>query len=75
LDLRLAQWCIAHPPAIKAAPISTSRWMSSPVKASVPAGLAEVAADVDAVADVDACDVVTPPVFAPGGVGGPLPGS
>jgi hypothetical protein len=33
--VRLAQWCIAQPPAMSAAPISASRWMSSPVNASV----------------------------------------
>ncbi len=32
---RLAQWCIAQPPATSAAPISASRWMLMPVIASV----------------------------------------
>jgi len=40
---RLAQCCMAQPPATNAAPISASRWMLSPVKAS---GLAACAAGV-----------------------------
>ena len=40
LGRRLAQWCIAHPPAINAAPISASRWRSTPVNASDLDGMA-----------------------------------
>ena len=45
---RLAQWCIAQPPATSAAPISASRWMLRPVMASVP----PAPPDPGAVADV-----------------------
>src|ERR1700678_1521855 len=38
VDVRLAQWCRAHPPASSAAPTSASRWMLRPVKARVLAG-------------------------------------
>ena len=44
--VRLAQWCIAQPPAMSAAPISASRGRSTPVNASAPPGV--VAGDVDA---------------------------
>jgi hypothetical protein len=53
LGLRLAQWCIAHPPAINAAPISASRWRSTPVNASDLDGIA-------AAPGVVAGDVLTP---------------
>ena len=44
---RLAQWCMAHPPAISAAPTWASRWMLRPVKARELAGEPEgVAANV-----------------------------
>ena len=39
-DVRLAQWCMAHPPASSAAPTSASRWRLRPVKAREPEGVA-----------------------------------
>ena len=36
--VRLAQYCMAHPPAISAAPISASRWRLKPVEARAPTG-------------------------------------